>query len=131
MLAEDRKTPVEHFFGILAQLVLSTIEIVPRKVVYTQCVLNEAIAACALERYRIEHGDYPDSLDAANHPGEKPIPLDVVSGKPMGYRRTSDGRYALWCIGLDGKDDGGKRGTGGSPTNPKYSGDWVWDFPAK
>jgi hypothetical protein len=55
----------------------------------------------------------------------------------MGYRKTGDGRYALWCVGFDGKDDGGKRGLDATnPLNtgfsrPDYVGDWVWDFAAK
>jgi len=104
------------------------------KVIYTQSVENEAIAACALERYRIEHGAYPDTLEAANHPGEPPIPLDILSGKPMGYRKTPDGRYILWCVGPSGVDHGGKRVLDQhhpEHTNfsaPAYQGDWVWSF---
>jgi len=96
---------------------------------------NQAIAACALERYRIEHNNtYPDTLEEANHPGEKSIPADVISGKPMGYSKTPDGKYALWCFGLDGKDHGGHRALDEkAPTLTKfasatYSGDWVWSF---
>ena len=99
--------------------------------------MNEGIAACALERYRIEHNTYPNTLEAANRPGERSIPADVISGKPMGYHKTPDGRYALWCFGFDGIDHGGKRVL--DAKNPeltkfydsKYRGDWVWDFRAK
>jgi hypothetical protein len=57
-----------------------------------------------------------------------------MSGKPMGYRLTPNGRYALWCVGFDGVDDGGKRvldpkSPDRAPySNPDYKGDWVWDF---
>jgi hypothetical protein len=89
-----------------------------------------------LERYRIEHNTYPDTLEAANDVGEKSIPLDIISGKPMGYRKTPNGKYTLWCVGFDGKDDGGKRvldkvhPEDNRFSDPKYLGDWVWDFPA-
>ena len=79
----------------------------------------------------MEHGAYPDRLDAANHPGEPAIPLDIISGRPMGYRRTADGRYVIWCVAFNGKDHGGKRVLGGKnrePTDAAYAGDWVWDF---
>ena len=104
-----------------------------RFVIYTQCLLNESIAACALERYRIGHGTYPDALEAVNLPGEANIPLDIISGKPMGYRKTADGRYALWCVGFDRTDDGGKRVLAKDPwcgdsNFPSNLGDWVWDF---
>jgi hypothetical protein len=137
LIAEYKSQPYGHLDEFLAQIALPAFRSVTYKVVYTQCVVNEAIAACALERYRIEHGAYPDTLEAANLVGEKSIPLDVISGKPMGYRKTGDGRYALWCVGFDGKDDGGKRGLDATnPLNtgfsrPDYVGDWVWDFAAK
>jgi hypothetical protein len=138
LITEHRKQPFfMHFDELIAQIAMPADSGVINNVVYAQCLVNEAIAACALERYRIEHGTYPDSLAEANHPGEKPIPLDVISGKPMGYRNTPNGKYALWCVGFDGKDDGGKRVLDAKVPNitrfsdPAYIGDWVWDFPAK
>jgi hypothetical protein len=122
---------------MLALMGVTSIQNVAYMAVYTQSVFNEAIAACALERYRIEHGTYPERLEEAKRAGEPAIPLDIISGKPMGYRRTADGRYALWCVGFDGVDDGGIRG--GDPKKPEsqrfsrpdYKGDWVWDFSGK
>jgi hypothetical protein len=125
-----------HLDDILARIAVPAELGVTRRAIYEQSVVNEAIAACALERYRIEHNAYPYTLEEANQPGEKSIPLDIISGKPMGYRRTSDGRYVLWCVGFTGKDNGGRRVpdkehpelTRFSAAN--YTGDWVWDYPA-
>jgi hypothetical protein len=133
----EDQLPYKHLDEILAMIELRSMIFEIRRVVYDQGLVNEAIAACALERYRMEHNSYPDTLEAANRAGEKDIPLDV-SGKPMGYRKTPDGRYALWCVGFDGKDDGGKRVIT-DPAHPErtrfadpdYLGDWVWDFPVK
>jgi hypothetical protein len=137
-LVDDERSHLDRRLGeTLALIAMPAVRNVCYKVVYMQCVLNEAIAACALERYRIEHGDYPDTLEEANRAGEKRIPPDVISGKAMGYRRTGDGRYALWCVGFDGKDDGGKRALDAANpertrfADPGYAGDWVWDFPGK
>ena len=107
-----------------------------RNSIYTQSLANQAVIACALERHRIENGSYPDSLDPLKLTDGKPLPLDIMSDKPMGYRKTPDGKYALWCVGFDRKDDGGKRTL--DQTQPErtkfsdenYSGDWVWDFPS-
>jgi hypothetical protein len=128
--------PLRHLDAFMAFQMFPAFVNVTSKVIYTQSVENEAIAACALERYRIEHGAYPDTLEAANRPGEKSIPLDVIAGKPMGYRKTPDGRYILWCVAFNGVDHGGRRVL--DPKNaqntkfgdPSYQGDWVWDFPA-
>ena len=107
------------------------------RVIFRHTQVNQAIIACALERYRIEKESYPDSLDAVRLADGKPLPLDPINEKPMGYRKTTDGRYALWSVGFDGKDDGGKRTLNEKkPENTQfhkadYVGDWVWDFPAE
>jgi hypothetical protein len=134
IVQRNEKEPLRHLDSALAQLWVDTFVHVIFKVIYIQAVENQAIAACALERYRIEHGKYPDTLAAAEHPGEKPIPHDIISGKPMGYRKTPDGRYLLWCVGFSGLDHGGTRML--DPTQPVYTrfysetykGDWVWGY---
>jgi hypothetical protein len=125
-----------HLEDMVALIAIPSIEGVATRTIYMQSLLNQSIAACALERYRIEHGAYPDTLAQANHPGEPPIPNDILTGKPMGYRKTPNGRYALWSISLNRKDHNGLRIL--DPANPghtnftapSYQGDWVWDFPA-
>ncbi|MEZ0274875.1 MAG: hypothetical protein ACAH88_08215 [Roseimicrobium sp.] len=102
---------------------------------YAQGLVDQAIIACALERYRIEHGGYPDTLRDLSRPGEKPLPLDILSGAPFGYRKTEDGRYILWGVGYDGTDDGGQNNEGttarSKPTHRDYQGDWVWSYPTR
>ena len=80
-----------------------------RQMAYTECLNSEATIACALVRDRIENQAYPETLDVLVAHGERPLPLDAISGKPIKYRKTSNGRYALWCVGFDEQDDGGKR----------------------
>ena len=56
------------------------------------------------------------------------IPTDVINGQPLGYRRTGNGQYVIYSVGLDQKDDGGVR----EPPTPKGApqggeiGDWIW-----
>jgi len=102
---------------------------------YTQTLVNQAAIGCALERYRIENGSYPDSLDVVKLANGKPLPANILTGTPMGYRKTANGKYALWSTSLNSKDHGGRR----APDMAKphslsfhkraYQGDWVWDFP--
>ena len=40
----------------------------------------------------------------------RPVPLDVINKKPMGYRTIANGKYALWSVGFDDNADNGKRG---------------------
>ena len=134
MEMENRFWSHPHYF--MASNFIGSFSSAIRNSIYTQSLANQAVIACALERHRIENGSYPDSLDPVKLTDGKPLPLDVMSDKPMGYRKTPDGKYALWCVGFDRKDDGGKRTL--DQTQPErtkfsdenYSGDWVWDFPS-
>jgi hypothetical protein len=120
---------------ILASLAVPVTSDVISRCAHTDALVKQAIIACALERHQIAHGSYPDSLDAARLADGKPLPPDPMDGKPMRYRKTADGRYALWSIGFDGKDDGGKRTLNEKKpektrfSDAAYVGDWVWDFP--
>jgi hypothetical protein len=77
--------------------------------------------ACALERYRLAHGQYPESLDALAPRWVAKVPADVIVGQPMRYHRTPDGRFVLWSVGWNGRDDGGAGSEGLSDP------DWVWE----
>ena len=82
-------------------------------------------------------GSYPSSLDLIKLADGQPLPQDVLSGKPMSYRQTANGRYALWSVSFSGQDHGGRRAL--DKAHPEftrfrqdtYDGDWVWDFPEK
>lgn len=133
-LRAQRKTLWRHPFHLMASIMAPASTSVVLRVAYAQCLTDQATVACALERHRIEKGAYPETLAPLTLANGKPLPLDALSEKPMGYRKTADGKYALWCIGFDGKDDGGKRVLDvKNPQNTKFSersykGDWVWDF---
>ena len=85
-----------------------------------QTLANEAFIACGLERYRLAHGQYPEALDALVPQFATKLPHDIVVGEPLKYHRTADGRFVLYSVGWDGKDDGGVAG------KAVEEGDWVW-----
>jgi hypothetical protein len=85
-----------------------------------QTSINEAAVACALERYHLAHGDYPESLNALTPQFIDKLPHDLIGGQPLKYRRTNDGRFVLYSVGWNETDDAGVRGKGES------DGDWVW-----
>jgi hypothetical protein len=89
---------------------------------HSQTEINEALIACALERFRLAHGDYPENLDALVPQFLDTIPHDVIGGEPLHYRRASDGTFVLYSIGWNSRDDGGVRG---GPW-PNTDGDWLW-----
>jgi hypothetical protein len=79
----------------------------------------QAATACALERYHRAKDAYPERLAELG----TPVPLDVIGGQPLVYRRTPEGGYLLYSLGWNGLDDGGTIGQG---QNAITEGDWVW-----
>src|SRR5262249_33615509 len=73
----------------------------------SQADLRCAIVALAVERYRREHGRWPDKLDQLVPKLLSKVPVDPYDQKPLRYRRLHDG-VVIYSVGADGKDDGGK-----------------------
>ena len=86
-----------------------------------QTMANEALVACALERYRLAHQEFPASLAALVPQYLEKVPADLIGGKPLKYRRDGEGRYVLYSVGWNGVDDGGVAG------RAIDEGDWVWE----
>ena len=78
------------------------------KFAYIQSAVNLARVACGLERFRLAHGDYPETLDALAPQFITSLPHDIVNGQPLHYRRTETGQFILYSVGWDEKDDGGQ-----------------------
>jgi hypothetical protein len=66
-----------------------------------------AVTAIALERFRLEHGEYPAELQQLIPKYLPKSPIDLMDGKPLRYRRKEGGTFLLYSAGEDGKDDGG------------------------
>lgn len=87
-----------------------------------QTKVNQAQIACALERWRLAHGNYPETLDALVPQFLEKIPQDIIGGQPLHYRRKTDRNFLLYSVGWNEKDDGGLPGT----LKDVKTGDWVW-----
>lgn len=110
---------------------LSVAGSVLRRVARSQANVDCAATACALERYWGEHQAYPETLDALAPAFIPRVPVDLIDGASLRYRRTPDGRYQLYSIGGNQQDDGGvavPNPTGSSADVEK--GDWVWRYDA-
>ena len=71
-------------------------------------MLNLTFVACTLELHRVAKGAYPDTLAALVPEFAAKLPNDIYDGQPLRYRRTDDGKYVLYSIGPNLKDEGGK-----------------------
>jgi hypothetical protein len=76
------------------------------------------IIACALEKHRLRHGAFPDSLEVVKE-DLKLFTLDDPArpGHLPCFRLEKSG-YLLWSAGPDAKDDGGVKDK-----------DWLWRRP--
>lgn len=120
---------------VLSHLMLPALGKTMLKACQAQTHAYLAATACALERHWLARGSYPESL-AALAPEFGPLPPDPMSGQPFRYERTADGRFRLWSIGWNGKDDGGTVAWNGNSTSTSRNidfeqGDWVWPVPVQ
>jgi hypothetical protein len=125
-------------FNLLPRVLVPALGNYSKKSAAGQNTVNLARTAIALERYRLVHGEYPEALDALAPQFMAQVPHDVIGGQPLKYRREADGRFVLYSVGWNEKDDGGTVAlkdflpSDMSPavTSPD-EGDWVWQYPAK
>lgn len=115
------------YHRIFSMLLTPALARIPTKSAVTQAYTDEATIACGLERYRLANGQFPDSLDALAPRFINRLPNDVITGDPYKYRRTDDGRFVLYSVGWNEKDDGG---VPGKVRFDETEGDWVWEYPA-
>jgi hypothetical protein len=88
---------------------------------FKQTEADEAQIVCALERYHLEHGKYPETLDELVPQFIDKLPHDIIGGQPLKYHRTADGQFMLYSIGWNEIDDGVQLSL-----FPYDKGDWCW-----
>ncbi|MDR3457344.1 MAG: hypothetical protein P4N60_07855 [Verrucomicrobiae bacterium] len=138
MLVSSAWQPTNTLFNLFARDLVPTLANCAKKFARGQAIADLARTALALERYRLAHGEYPETLDGLAPQFIAQVPQDVIGGGPLKYHRTDDGRFVLYSIGWNEKDDGGLRAL---PENgfraegwsqPTFDeGDWVWEYPQK
>jgi hypothetical protein len=106
-----------------------------RKTAFGQTAADTAGIACAVERFKLAKGKLPESLEDLVPQFMEKLPHDIITGQSLKYQRTDDGRYAVYSVGWNEKDDGGltgfrkgendvwvKKGENDVPAEE----DWVW-----
>ncbi|MFQ5489709.1 MAG: hypothetical protein ACE5GE_03205, partial [Phycisphaerae bacterium] len=82
-----------------------------RRVATLRC----AYAAIGVERYRLAHGRWPETLDPLAPQFMEYLPIDPFDEKPLRYKRTDTG-VIVYSVNGDLQDDGGDVET---PTKPR------------
>ena len=123
-----RSLPQKTYYMIFAYLAPALEHMaVGNRYVQTASVTDLARLACALERCRLARGAFPQALTELTPDFLATLPAEIVSGKPYHYRRTEDGSFVLYSVGLDLRDDGGIINL---KKPSKGQADWVWQYPA-
>jgi len=118
-------------YRIQASMTLSSVSKSIMLFAWNQTHMDLVRVACALERHRLAHGEYPETLDALAPGLIQSMPHDIINGQPLHYRRTNDGGYVLYSVGWNETDDGGTVVLTKSGNVDRQKGDWVWQLPAK
>jgi len=77
--------------------------------------------AFALAAYRVDHGSYPAKLEDLKPKYVAEVPKDIFANDGPLHYEVKDGGYLLYSVGINGRDDGGKRVEDRSEENPE---DW-------
>lgn len=123
----------DHYFAKpalaadLAEVHLATLtEVISRQYLALEMSLRQTRLVCALEQFRLARGAYPLALQELFPEFAATWPADVIDGQPVRYRRLEDGKFLLYSIGANARDDDGS-----AKFDPWIAGtfkarDWVW-----
>jgi hypothetical protein len=114
---------------IFASMLLPALLRAPEKAAAVQTDVDLITVACALERFRLAEGAYPEQLAALTPRFITPLPHDLINGQPLKYRRKADGKFVLYSVGWNETDDGGVTATTKDGNPDRLRGDWVLEYP--
>lgn len=117
-----------HAYRLLAAIAIPNMVRAGSTLARNQTEVNLARVGIALERYRASMGAYPQQLALLAPQFLTEIPHDIFDGQPLRYRLIEPGKYVLYSVGWNTKDDGGTTGFGnnGQPLKYRDEIDWLW-----
>jgi hypothetical protein len=113
-------------YTLLAAIIVPNFTGAFQPLALVQTRTDQAEIACALQRYHMAHGSYPENLSALVPQIIEKIPNDVLTGRPLIYRRTDDGRFVVYSVGWNEIDDHGVTRLNPDGSGDKLHGDWTW-----
>jgi hypothetical protein len=118
----------------MAPRVQMVFEDAARDVAWAQTALNEAVTACALERYRLAESRYPNRLEELVPHWLARVPTGLVDGKTLDFGLTGDGAPVLRAAGW-GEPESTRASSSADHTDDPLSrlfvrqSEWVWRYP--
>ncbi len=121
-----RRDDFELFRTPLTVLTLPAFGAAARRAAFTQCRVDQARIACALERHRLKTGRLPARLGELIPEFIDRLPRDVIGGRHFVYERTSDSSFDLYGLGWNGIDNALGRADAATTSKTVNRPDWVW-----
>jgi len=119
-------------YSTMARMTAPALDAAVKRFAFAQSSMDLARVGCALERYRLAHGQYPVSLAALEPQFIAQVPHDIINGQPLHYRLKPEGLFILYSVGWNETDDGGVVVIDKKPGRVNWQqGDWVWQYPEK
>jgi hypothetical protein len=118
-------------YDLFSKMLLPALGRFADKCARAQSSVDLARVACALERYRLANGQFPETIEALAPKFIAKMPRDVINGQPLKYCRTDDGQFVLYSVGSNETDDGGTVVLTKNGNLDQNKGDWVWRYPAR
>jgi hypothetical protein len=108
-------------YTILARVAMPNYLKACQTVARNQTMASLALIACGLERYRLTHHEYSETLAELKPEFLPKPPHEILNDQPFKYRRVASEKFLLYSVGWNEVDDGGTSGKAIS------EGDWVWE----
>ena len=120
-----------HIYSIAVEAYSGAFPKMMKRGAKMQSTIHQAVIACAIERYRFEHGRIPQRLDELVPTFLSKIPNDPIDGQQIRYKLSGDNGYVLYSIGWNETDDNGelawmKKYEWSRHTIDIDNGDWIW-----
>jgi hypothetical protein len=132
---------INRYHYLFVHLLMPAHNAVRNRYVTSQGERDGALIGLALELYQREQKKWPESLGELSPRWLPELPVDRITGKPLGYK-IDNGRPIVFSVGVDGDDDAGREpklrtvkgehsaaspanSQTGPPDNAAHEGDWV------
>lgn len=129
---KDKSNLIRYPDWVMVRLMVPAMKQVSLNAWQTAARNRQALIAIALERFFASKGHYPGKLEELTPEFLPSVPADPCDDQPMRYRMTPGGRFSVWSVGLDRKDDAGRvtvDAKGSAKLNKSdYLGDWTWQY---
>lgn len=143
-LLSERAGTLEKYRYAFVRLMVPAFDSLRNRIEEIEGMRDGVFIGIALELYHREHKAWPKSLSELSPRWLPAVPVDRITGKPLGYKIVAD-RPIVYSVGVDRDDDSGRTPGGDQPNASsaknfqleasslaEQEGDWlIWGGPTE